>query len=115
MKKYMKVCNKLIEELGKKAGKARIKKADEECLARLRVKYQREALEERRRNRGRKRKRSLTNLVVAAFKDKPNLDTTFFAIIQKTNRSLAANLVLKAFAFLAYHLPQTHWAIHTLS
>ena len=56
MKKYMKVCNKLIEELGKKAGKARIKKADEECLARLRVKYQREALEERRRNRGRKRK-----------------------------------------------------------
>ena len=56
MKKCMKVCNKLIEELGKKAGKARIKKADEECLARLRVKYQREALEERRRNRGRKRK-----------------------------------------------------------
>ena len=56
MKKYMKVCNKLIEELGKKAGKARIKKADEECLARLRAKHQREALEEGHKNHGGKRK-----------------------------------------------------------
>ena len=56
MKQCMKVCNELKKELDNRTSLAHIKKADEECLARLRVKCDRAALEERRKNRGKKRK-----------------------------------------------------------
>ena len=52
----MKVCNELKDALENRTSHARIKKVDEECLARLRVKHNRAALEERRKNRGKKRK-----------------------------------------------------------
>ena len=56
MKLYMKVCNELKDDLDNATSLARIKKADEECLARLRAKHNRADLEERRKNRGKKRK-----------------------------------------------------------
>ena len=56
MKQCMKVCNELKKALDNRTSLARIKKADEECLGRLRVKHNRAALEERRKDRGKKHK-----------------------------------------------------------
>ena len=55
MKVYMRLCKELQAEYKNKKSMARIRKADEECLQRLREANNRQELEDKRASRGKKR------------------------------------------------------------